>query len=472
MSHNNGKIYIDTSVTPNKGIDPIADVAYVLGRNTGDYGQLCGDVDNLGVRVNAINKWAKNKPVRHSSVAVLTSAQRISALHGLQLPRYNATDFKTHYSDAWGYLPPRGKGNGESGANEWLRIRDFDGYIHDTYPMLGPVSANGLTYGYYTIFNGYLSTPRTQYIYPGDLITFYLKCKEEAGDESGLLFPYDFYREQQSYDDISKYYIGIAIITGTSNPTLWVITGDQMLSHITPGDTEAFLSANVPNSITPGAGARIIPFLASNQYPSWDNAPGNGYFLGLNGAYITRTIGSQSQKLTINVAVTYSNGSVTMVFTLTNNTSSDVLLKNLVAFISSAESFYNEGDSDHNPPTTGGYGIRDYLYEHWDTTSAESVPPFSAMGLTNPPNIYLSDWVSGLTPPAYLVGVGYNAYPDFKAANNNSTTIRVGQQPVTWTKTINIGQDDGCGYYSDGVFVSVCAFVNMSAYVEEFTDLT
>ena len=474
MSNSDGRIYLETVGGVKKGIS-INDLQTVLGSGYSDIG---------GIIVNGnINKWAKNKPFRNSAVGFAVDvtkstpelrspdrlAQALIANYGLVLPRYNASDFKTHYSDEWTYQKPRGKAN-----NEWFRMLDFDGYIQASYFQVGPISSNGIQIGYNTIFNGYLSTPRTSYIFPGDLITFYLQCKEDPDTGvPGSLFPYDFYRGQvnQNLDDISQYYIGIGIITGTSNPTLWVKTGDQLLSHISSDDLEAYLSVNIPNSITTGDGARIIPLLCSQPYATWDNAPGSGQFIGLNGAYITRNIGSASQKITMGVAVSYSSNNVTMVFTLTNNTSSDVILKNLVAFISSAESFYNEGDSTHNPPTTQGYGIRDYLYEHWDANSAENVPPFTAMGLTNPPDIYLSDWVSGLTPPAYLVGVGYNAYPDFRTANSNSTTIRVGQT-VTWTKVLNIGQGDGCGYYADGVFVSVCAFVNMSAYIEEFTNLT
>lgn len=473
MAHGNGRIYIDPSGSPILGVS-IADIQAVLG--TASHNDIGGLIAN-----GNINKWAKHKPFRNSAPGFTLyrtqstpearcpdkMTQMLAANYGLVLPRYNANDFKTHYSDVWTYVRPRGLAQ-----NEFFRFIDFDGYNHNPYPMMGPVSFNGIYAGYYTIFNGYLSTPRTQYVYPGDLITFYLQCREEPGDGTGLLFPYDFYPGQanENPDDISQYYIGIAILSN-GGTKLWVITGDQMLSHITSGDTEAYLSVNVPNSITSGTGAKIIPMLASHQYSSWDDAPGQGYFLGLNGAYLTRDIGSASQKISIGVTITYSNGNATMAFTITNNTSSNVLLKNLVAFISSAESFYNEGDSDHHPPTTGGYGVRDYLYDHWNATAAENLPPFSAMGLSNPPNIYLSDWISGLTPPAYLVGVGYNAYPDFRDNNQNTdkSTLTVGQT-VSWTKVMNIGTDDGCGYYSDGVFVSVCAFVNMSAYVEEFSD--
>lgn len=77
MAHSNGRIFIDTSTTPYKGVE-IADLQQVLGRGTGDLGLLCSDqewydtgtVDGQGNPVYAlrpinpprINKWAKYKP--------------------------------------------------------------------------------------------------------------------------------------------------------------------------------------------------------------------------------------------------------------------------------------------------------------------------------------------------------------------------------------------------------------------------
>lgn len=460
MSHSNGIIISPT--------DFLADVAPVLGLNTGDEGTLCAS--------SAINRWAKHKPFRNAapgwafdktlSTPELRSparlVQALAANFGLTLPRYGANDFKSHYSDSWAYNKPRGIAN-----SEHYRILDFDGYLHNCYWQLGPVTFNNVVAGLYTIFNGYLSTPRTPDIFPGDLITFSLQCAEDPdAGLPGLLYPYTFYRDQQAYDDLSRYYMGIALLD--SQNKLWIITGDQMRSHHTQDDVEASLSVNVPLTIATGA-VKVIPVLASTAYPSWDDAPGSGYFIGLDGAYLSRTIGSPSSRLTLNVAITYSNGSLTMVFTITNNTSSAVNLGNLYAYIMSAEAKYNEGDSDHNPPATQGYGVEDYIDDNWPS-AAPYTPASDHMGLSNPPDIYLSDFVSGLTPPAYLAARGYNAYPDFRTANGNSTTIPVGTT-VTWTKTMNIGSDDGFGYYADGVFVKVGLYVHPSAYTELFTDI-
>lgn len=88
MAHSNGLIYIDTSTTPHKGVE-IADLQTVLGRSTGDLGLLCSDqewYDNNGTPtlrpVNRINKWAKYKPIKDTTLGVLTSATRKSKDQG------------------------------------------------------------------------------------------------------------------------------------------------------------------------------------------------------------------------------------------------------------------------------------------------------------------------------------------------------------------------------------------------------
>ena len=440
---------------------------------------LGGPPYDLGTMIrdgSLLNQWAKHKPFRNpnpgfafdgtKSTPELRSPSRVAAAlaanFGLTIPRYNANDFKSHYSDPWSYNRPRGAAN-----SEWFRALDFDGYLHDCYWQLGPSSFNGGPLSSYdTIFWGTLGTPRTQYIYPGDLLTFGIRCCDDPDSGlPGLLYPYSFYQEQLADYDLSRYYMGIALLDAQNK--LWIITGDQMRAHHTQDDVDAYMSVNVPLSIVTGA-VKVIPLLTSVAYPTWDDAPGQGYFVNLNGAYLSRQIGSATSKLTVDVDATFSNGTLTMVWTIKNETSSNVNLSNLYAYIMSAESYYNEGDSDHNPPTTSGYGVQEYIEEHWPA-AAQYTPPDTHMGLTNPPDIYLSDWISGIGSPAYLAARGYNARTDFRAANNNSDTIAVGAT-VTWTKTMNIGTDDGCGYYADGVFVGACMYVNQNGYVEYFAD--
>lgn len=66
MPHdNNGRIFINTSVTPNLGIDVRGDIARVLGRSTGDVGQLYWDKDATGALISdpRVNMWSRKKPV-------------------------------------------------------------------------------------------------------------------------------------------------------------------------------------------------------------------------------------------------------------------------------------------------------------------------------------------------------------------------------------------------------------------------
>lgn len=149
MSHANGRIYVDTSTTPNKGIDVRGDVAYILGRNTGDVGQLCGDVDASGTRVNAIKKWAKYKPYRNSSPAT-TLAARIAAFYGMSISVFTelgtpstVNSFFKRLIDGdllWEFAPPRGLAT----YSERYRILDFDGYYHNAVCPVGDMASDNI----------------------------------------------------------------------------------------------------------------------------------------------------------------------------------------------------------------------------------------------------------------------------------------------------------------------------------------
>lgn len=135
MPHdNNGRIYIDTQT--GKGIDVRGDIAYVLGRSTGDVGQLCGDVDANGTRLipSKINKEAKFKPVVYPSwsatkATVPTLYRGSDGKCGIEIPVLTATEFalstiQSLIENAADYalLPPTG------GPNSPYRVLDFDGY--------------------------------------------------------------------------------------------------------------------------------------------------------------------------------------------------------------------------------------------------------------------------------------------------------------------------------------------------------
>lgn len=131
MAHNNGII--------TKPINVRADIAYVLGRSTGDVGQLCGDVDANGTPVNRINKWAKYKPVINTLIdttgqldvstggwAANSDWWKGSDIHhlcGFTIPQYAALTEIIGTDDVWEYLRPTG--------THWKRVFDFHQYNHN-----------------------------------------------------------------------------------------------------------------------------------------------------------------------------------------------------------------------------------------------------------------------------------------------------------------------------------------------------
>lgn len=152
MSYQDGKIFIDTTTNPHIGVS-IADIQQALRRGTGDLGLLCSDQewrDNNGTpalrRVNKINKWAKYKPVRSSKLGILTDSDYQDVNFGLVVPVYgnatgeinNIVSFITALDTSWEYQHPRGKGNGTGGANEWFRLRDFNGYNKNARSFVFP----------------------------------------------------------------------------------------------------------------------------------------------------------------------------------------------------------------------------------------------------------------------------------------------------------------------------------------------
>lgn len=146
MAYEDGIISIKTVGGVTYGIS-VYDVQRALGRGTPDVGLLCSDqewyLDHIDPltdepvyllrRVGKINRWAKYKPVRYNKLGILTDAERKSVYFGFDITptKGGAADlssFLTRYATEWTYHPPRGKGNGASGADEWFRLLDFDGY--------------------------------------------------------------------------------------------------------------------------------------------------------------------------------------------------------------------------------------------------------------------------------------------------------------------------------------------------------
>lgn len=136
----NGRIFIDTSTTPHKGVE-IADLQQVLGIGSGDLGYII----SRGGAMGTINKWAIHKPERSAKLGTLTLSDRQDGYFGLGIPKCTSTtgiaDFLNSYASGYNYLPPSGKKSIPSQC-EWFRIRDFDGYNHNANCF---VNTNDLT---------------------------------------------------------------------------------------------------------------------------------------------------------------------------------------------------------------------------------------------------------------------------------------------------------------------------------------
>lgn len=130
MAHNNGII--------TKPINVRGDIAYVLGRSTGDLGQLCRDVDANNNPVNALNKKAFYIPFADTgNVFLMTDAIRKAHNWGHSYQAYTSIiDAIQSWSNEHGFFP-------------WLqptircRALDFEGYNHNAgnWFSLAPASS-------------------------------------------------------------------------------------------------------------------------------------------------------------------------------------------------------------------------------------------------------------------------------------------------------------------------------------------
>lgn len=133
MAHSGGKIYVDTSVTPNVGIS-ISDIQTVLGYPrhpvTGD---VINDIGGL-ITYGDINIFAKYKPVRINSLTHPNQNWWKSDNCGLNA--YGEQNYENLVSmiessdplNGWQYYRPLGA---SAQIPSWFRILDFDGYNQD-----------------------------------------------------------------------------------------------------------------------------------------------------------------------------------------------------------------------------------------------------------------------------------------------------------------------------------------------------
>lgn len=160
MAHANGKIYRDASTNPPYGIDARGDVAVVLQRSTGDWGQLCGDVDKNGADVNKVNIHSVHKPVRSSLKGGTEQEIKVPAKYGFRIDTKAAGSSTLSFVQQlrsqgagyahWGWNKPRGL---ETYAEDY-RIDDFDGYRHGQLPYRTPAFLTRLSASQISINGG------------------------------------------------------------------------------------------------------------------------------------------------------------------------------------------------------------------------------------------------------------------------------------------------------------------------------
>lgn len=132
MSHSNGRIYIDTSVTPNIGIS-LDDIGSVLGVSTRDLGTLCTHPQ--------VKKWAKYKPLPVGIPGSYTQAQAKGCNYGLYIPYFTtyadmvAAVRDNDYSDAPNYDATKAPFD-RILPSQWYRALDFNGYNDNALPPI------------------------------------------------------------------------------------------------------------------------------------------------------------------------------------------------------------------------------------------------------------------------------------------------------------------------------------------------
>lgn len=144
---NDGRIYIDTTTTPHKGVS-IADIQTAL--RTGASNDIGGLIQYAWAH-DMINRWAKYKPFRDNSFGP-TDLTRKTKGYGLFFPWYNriGTMVQDIYDGVWTHAenydalrapwewePPRGF---SVTPKEPYRIPDFNRYYANAQPFVSPVS--------------------------------------------------------------------------------------------------------------------------------------------------------------------------------------------------------------------------------------------------------------------------------------------------------------------------------------------
>lgn len=250
MAHSNGRIYVDTSVTPHIGVS-IADIQAVLGLSKNDIGGL--------ITTGNINKWAKYKPEHHpNQKSPLSNSDRAANNFGLTLPalQRNLETIAANYTSYYQYTPP-------ASANDLYRFPDWvkwdNGWVHGIGYLR---SARCFYESDNFTTNSYSGTPH-----------YYVNYNHDTGVSLTVVWASNMTDEEISRADlllglssISNAYLGVIVKIGTSYRLVCAQTtiGNAAQSLIT-----------IPHSVfanSAGSSVTLYPVLSSGN----ENATGEG----------------------------------------------------------------------------------------------------------------------------------------------------------------------------------------------------
>lgn len=216
MPNSNGRIYVDNSTNPPKGVS-FADVQTVLGTTADTEKALC--------QHSSINKWAKYKPVKYAKIGLMTTEDREAANYGItNIPTWNNINkmatfwlLEDHSSSTnypkcglqieyWKYNKPTG------GSSSPFRLADFSeypvsedelGYYHDAEAPISQMSDINLSI-----------TPNGQLV---------MVWPNGAQDDRTLLYS-DLYYNDGSQISLSGFYFTAILARVNSTTTKYVMT--------------------------------------------------------------------------------------------------------------------------------------------------------------------------------------------------------------------------------------------------------
>ena len=435
MPYANGKIYIDTTTTPHRGVE-IYDIQRALG--TSAYNDIGGLITH-----GSINKWAKYKPTEHNSPGPTTDALRKAALHMMpNMPVYTSaagltTALRTGITAGshWPLAIP----------STWYRFLDFDGYLHNNHNTeewgaMGVQTARALNFP----FAGRILTS-DDIIRPYSLLTrATLEPEDPEQHPTGLLYPSDWSGTTIPFPD---WYFGVlctpATVPASGNTDLWIVTTDTQLKNYTPGDdilTDVMFTQG--ETLTPlGLGNFLLfPLLCSRRtwdgqgYPhfvnyknSWSGEGGGpGKLVLIDGYNLPIQLAAAGGELGFTFVV--SNGNVTI--SIKNNVRVPITMSGSQMF---------------------GYIVTDYVAGRY--SDVEEVED-ACEGWQDSGTVYSSGVKNENN---VLVGRYIDLYAAFRSANNNSNII-ASNATVTFSVAIGASTDGYNKPYNGGSEFYICLY--------------